>query len=126
MGYQVIKLRYIQIYRFTASGNDEPVGGDLDHICEDGDMAQHGLPLGGEVLKAVAKSEYGTGAVFRRGDGEVATHHPNFVFHYLDKIQNRNENILEIHFICSINFVLSWARGQARVEETLPITLLEI
>ena len=78
------------------------------------------------MLEAETESEYGARAISRRGYGEVITHHPKFILHYLDKIQDRNENILEVQFICSIYFVLSWARGQARVEETLSSTCLEI
>ena len=78
------------------------------------------------VLEADPKSEYGAGAISGRGYGEVVTHYPKFILHYLDKIRDRNENILEVHFICSIYFVLSWARGQARVEKTLSSTCLEI
>ena len=122
MVYQVIKLTDIQIYRLTAGGNDEPVGGDLENICKDGDIAQQDLPLGGEVLQAVADPEDSTGAVPRRGDGVVAIHHPKLVFDYLDKIQDRDENTLKIHFICSVNSVLSWPRGEAGVEETLSST----
>ena len=123
MGCQFIELGDIKEDTFGACGDEELITAELHHVGEHGDGSEHGTVRGGEGLEQESLAKNGTAPVARTGDREVLASlvidHPELIFDDSHIIKDRLKDGLEVHHICAVHPISSWASTYAGVQKAL-------